>query len=149
MTQDWLREHFIYKGGSLFRVKTWSRSGRHRRLGLVGSRDSHGYLTTMIQGRHFKIHRLVWFYFKGTWPKQIDHVNGKRDDNRIENLRPCDHATNQWNRKVNGVYFGKDSKSKPWKASISVRGSKIYLGRFSNERAALRARRKAEKELRA
>lgn len=38
----------------------------------------------------------------GDWPKdQLDHINGVRDDNRIENLREVTSQQNNFNRKPN------------------------------------------------
>ena len=37
----------------------------------------------------FGRHRVIWYYFNGNIPKgyDIDHINGDKTDNRIENLR--------------------------------------------------------------
>jgi hypothetical protein len=44
-------------------------------------------------------HILAWALYYGEWPKQtIDHINGIRGDNRIENLRDVSMKTQQQNR---------------------------------------------------
>ena len=63
----------------------------------VGYLDkSTGYRYVEINGISYYSHRLIWFMHYGTWPKgQIDHINGIKDDNRIENLREATASENQ------------------------------------------------------
>ena len=52
---------------------------------------SGGYLQTYNKntGKREMLHRVIWEALKGKIPKglTIDHINGKRNDNRIENLQ--------------------------------------------------------------
>ena len=44
------------------------------------------------------LHHAVWAVCKGRWPEQqIDHVNGNKSDNRIENLREVNGSENNMN----------------------------------------------------
>ena len=75
----------------------------HKKRGIIKSIYSglniEGYIQISINDKLYKGHRLAWFYVHGAWPKdQIDHVNGKRDDNRLENLRECTNAQNSQNK---------------------------------------------------
>ena len=58
------------------------------------------YLYLRVDGnRHgIQLHRLVWALVYGRFPSQIDHVNGNRKDNRIENLREVSYSENDMNR---------------------------------------------------
>lgn len=80
------------------------------------------------------LHRLIWFYVHGHWPAdQIDHINGKRSDNRLCNLREATPAQNNVNRaaKHGRLFKGVTQlKSGRWQAQIRVSGKNMYLGTF-------------------
>ena len=69
---------------------------------IKGYDDKDGYLVLDVRiknGREFvKLHQLVWTLVYGTFPKQIDHMNGNPRDNRIENLREVSFSENDMNR---------------------------------------------------
>lgn len=94
------------------------------------------YHRISIDHRKYLTHRLAWFYVYGVWPSgQIDHRNGNRLDNRLENLRVANFSTNQANIGVKpnkktpwpkGVSY-ETSRGK-WRAGIKVRGKSYNLG---------------------
>ena len=59
---------------------------------------NNGYVRVIVffQGKQFKLwkHRLVFFLVYGRFPKEIDHINGLKTDNRIENLREVSGSEN-------------------------------------------------------
>lgn len=57
-----------------------------------------------IDGKFYSVHRLVYETFFGEIPEGmvIDHINGIRDDNRIENLRCITQSENAMNAQSNG-----------------------------------------------
>lgn len=67
---------------------------------LIGHQDGKGYLSMILNtGYNLKIHRAVYFSFHPElFDKEhlfaIDHINGQRTDNRLENLRPLSNAEN-------------------------------------------------------
>jgi len=71
--------------------KKWNRE-------YPGVMQSNGYIRVNIffQGEKFKLwkHRLVFFLVYGRFPKEIDHINGIKTDNRIENLREVSGSEN-------------------------------------------------------
>lgn len=61
----------------------------------------HGYIRLMFNCKMYAAHRLAWYFVYGRWPiNQIDHINGIRNDNRIENLREAFQTENQWNARI-------------------------------------------------
>ena len=80
-----------------------------------------------------------WELLKGTIPAgiQIDHINGIRTDNRIENLRLVTHQQNQCNRlNVKGY---RPLKSGRYQVTITEKGNRKYLGTFESEEEATEA----------
>lgn len=141
-------------------VFTWKQAGKGRRTNKqVGSWDMYGYLTVRLgkakAAKSYKLHRLAWLYAMGEWPKHdIDHLNGIRHDNRIENLRDAPRKMNlenqikMRNRKnktgLMGAYF--DAKKDMYYSRISHHDKSLYLGSFKTAEEAhqcyLNAKRK-------
>lgn len=122
-------------------------TGMFRRDGKpIGSIDPRGYRVLTVAKKSLLGHRVAWAMHYGEWPsKQIDHINGVRHDNRIENLRTATAAENGRNRKrgsanrsgFKGVWWSKSNKK--WVAAI--RGQ--HLGSFDRAEDAHAAYKKA------
>jgi len=67
----------------------------------VGNLKAHGYISIQIDGHRDYAHRLAWVHMTGRWPKEIDHINGVRLDNRWKNLRLANRTQNNANRRFN------------------------------------------------
>jgi hypothetical protein len=111
---------------------------------VAGSLRTDGYREVGIARRRYLAHRLVWLWFYGTWPDVglvLDHINGNRLDNRIDNLRAVTRRQNQHNakrhragRKVGAIPV--KGRGKPWRSKIYVNGKVICLGSFDTEEEA-------------
>ena len=76
--------------------KKWNREY----LGMIDKSNGYVYVWVYFQGERFKLrkHRLVFFLVTGRFPKEIDHINGIKTDNRIENLREVNRSENEANK---------------------------------------------------
>lgn len=114
---------------------------------IAGHKDSLGYVIIGFKGKLVKAHRLIWKMLKGYWPENIDHINGMRSDNRIENLRECTQQENCRNRRQDygmsaykGVGYRKDgARKKRWVARITVKRKTIHIGLYITEIEAAKA----------
>jgi hypothetical protein len=139
ITQSNLKELVDYVDGKLI-AKTNSKC---RKVGdTLSSLTDKGYLKSSVGGKSYRVHRLVFLYHHGYMPIQVDHIDGNRMNNKIENLREATSSQNNQNRKatsssgVKGVVWHKQSKK--WVASICVNRKSVHLGSFiSIEEAAL------------
>lgn len=123
--------------------KTWNK--RFAGKPAMTHVDATGYNRGYLNGKNVMAHRAAWFLVYGEWPAQIDHINGDRQDNRIENLRAVTNKENSRNAKtpknntsgVCGVTWHKASGK--WMAGIRVDGKRKHLGLFRAKRAAAEA----------
>lgn len=103
----------------------------------AGGADGKGYHSINILKHKFKVHRLVWLWHYGESSHGLlDHINGNRTDNRIENLREATLAENVRNRLRGGKLATGVSEDThgAYKARIQdATGKKIYLGTFATE----------------
>ena len=150
MEQQKIKILFDYRRGCLY----W----KIKKQGIsIGAYAGHlekkiGYRRIGIDGKKYLEHRLIFLYHYGYLPKYLDHINGIKDDNRIENLREVTHSQNHMNKKSNknstSIYKGVnwDKGCKKWKASIRKNKLK-HLGVFISEKEAAQVYNKAAKEL--
>jgi|DEB0MinimDraft_3_1074331.scaffolds.fasta_scaffold20825_2 hypothetical protein len=132
LTRNRLRELFDYdqETGELARKVP---TGRPRK----GSKAR--YRRHNVDGVDYYEHRLVWLYVYGDWPtKDIDHINGDRYDNRIDNLREVTVAQNHMNRRAKSFLKGVtwDKRKRKWQAQIMLNKKQGFLGYFDCPAAA-------------
>lgn len=124
----------------------------------LASENAYGYLTgaVTINGKRHGIssHVAAWAICTGRMPTgEIDHKDGNKKNNRIQNLRDVPRDENLRNMPkrqdnktgVTGVQWNKTNKN--WRAIITHKGKRKNLGSFKNKDDAIRARRDAELEL--
>ena len=145
-------KHFIYDDGKLL-----AKYDRNNNLCKKGDRvgfycDTSGYRRVIFNGKKQQEHRIIWHMHYGDIPEGfiLDHKDGNRCNNSIENLRTVTPSQNNMNRKtptnnksgVTGVGFR--SREQKWAARINIDGKRKQLGMFDTLEEAAQARRKAE-----
>lgn len=147
--QSVLLENFFYKDGSLF----WKKNASTRRKigSKVGWVEKNGYLRCGIDGKMYRVHRLIYKMHYGHCPEFLDHINGDRADNRLENLRPATNQQNSANKpqsKINKVGLkGVCVERGKYKAAIKFNNRSMHLGYFDCPFEAHEAYNKKAKEL--
>lgn len=151
MDLDTIEAEFFYKDGSLFR-----KNPSHRcKEGTPAIYHSTRYLCVKIKGKAYKAHRVIFMMHYGWCPLMLDHINGNRYDNRIENLRMVDYNANNMNSrsrkgtssKYKGVSKDIYHSKQYWKAQIQFNKKKYRLGHFADEVVAAKAYDIKAKEL--
>lgn len=97
-----------------------------------------GYRQVRLNKRLYSESRLIWLWVYGVLPKnEIDHINGIRDDNRIQNMRDATRAENVRNQGSRGPNLkGTSRRKNRWIAQIGANYKRIHLGVFDTEREA-------------
>lgn len=121
----------------------------------AGAISDAGYRYVTLQGVTMLAHRVIMAMHLGRLESsvEVDHINGNRLDNRLENLRVVTHSINGKNAKRNsrntsghvGVYWRSDTNR--WAAYGTFNGKTKALGSFPNKSLAISARLKWEKEV--
>lgn len=103
------------------------------------NKSSHGYLRGSLYNKRYYAHRVIWAMVNLEWPRNlIDHVNGNKMDNRIDNLREATTAQNSWNQGISksntsgykGVCWCNTTKK--WLSYINIDSKLKMLGSFDS-----------------
>jgi hypothetical protein len=152
ITQERLKQLVAYDpdGGEFTWLVTVSnRAPAGRKAGGM----SNGYIVIRLDGVLYRAHRLAWLYVHGVWPEHdIDHINGRRSDNRLVNLRPATRAENLQNLRIARAYgssglLGAHRWKGKWRAAIAANGIQHHLGTFETPQEAHEAYLRAKAQL--
>jgi len=137
LLRDLLLEIFDYKDGKLL----WkvAKGTRTDLLGKeAGNKREDGYVRIKVNNRLYLAHRIIFLMVNGYLPKEIDHIDGNRSNNKIENLREVTKSENAQNRKtpinntsgVKGVCWHKATKK--WYVQLQVNKKNKYFGTYDD-----------------
>lgn len=124
----------------LSRVK--ATRGRNGSAGPVISIGSDGYYRMKFDGQFYRTHRIIYFMHTGVDPEGfvVDHIDGNRLNNSVENLRVCTVQENLWNAKGrpkrSGLPKGIERLPSGWyRVQVSI-NAKPHVAELANFRAA-------------
>ena len=135
---------FRYDGKRLF----WKNPPKNKRflIGREAATRCGGYLVVKVEGRLYKVHRIIFKMKTGREPPQIDHNNRKRDDNTWGNILASTNLKNHRNR-TNTKFPDMPPGVDPWRGRYRALGwnrdekKTVYLGMFDSKAKAARAAR--------
>ena len=136
LNKDKLLKIFEYKNGELFWKKPF---GKKTKVGQkAGSKQSLGYLQVSINKKKYLLQRIIFVMHHGYFPKEVDHINGVKSDNRIENLRDVTRSQNINNKSkpitntsgTKNVYFH-PSRNK-WQVKLFIHGVSKSFGYYDD-----------------
>lgn len=137
LTQSDVKAQFDYDAENGWLIRKKDEYGRPYNKPAGHNPDCCGYGNVRINGKVYRVHRIIWLWHKGTWPQfEIDHIDQNKMNNRIENLRDVDSKENNHNRGIQsnntsgfpGVCLHKASGK--YVAKIKNSGEITHLGLF-------------------
>jgi hypothetical protein len=152
ITQEELKQRVSYnkETGKFTRLASKRGDAANKETGTL---TNNGYVLLWVAGNLQKAHRMAWLYEYGELPDcDIDHINGIKSDNRIDNLRPATRSENNQNRRMSnknnkhctiGVSRNRIGK---YVAGITINRKAIHLGCFETIEEASDAYQRAKAE---
>ncbi len=163
LTAEEVRSLFTYDPSEPF-LRWRNPSGRYGRIPAGseagGINKVEGYRHVTVNGKNYRVSRLIWVHVKGEWPPhQVDHKDRDTSNDRWDNLRLATCGNNQANKgkqkskkrkptsMLKGVQAVQKARSIRYRAVATKDGVIEHLGYFDSEELAHAAYLKRAKEL--
>ena len=136
LTKEILNFLFDYKDSELY--WKFSLSCKSPKGNIAGSIKHDGYRRIGLDKKVYLAHRLIFMMHHGFLPEVVDHIDGNKLNNRIENLREATKSQNCQNQKtpINNTSSYKNvrwSKSKAkWCVNLRVKTKDIHIGYYKD-----------------
>ena len=136
VTQERLKDLFEYQDGTFIRCSTG--------IKIVANFGGKRYLRVFVDGKPRSLHRMIYIWHYGIPKNNINHIDGDRANNKIENLREATQQQNCLNRKhqatskspYKNVYLQSPTDNaewtRNWVVSVNVAGKRKYIGSFED-----------------
>lgn len=163
LTCEHVRSIFTYsKKDGLLRWRFPAGMGGKIPAGSVaGGIHPEGYRQVSVNGKTYRVSRIIWLYVTGKWPKgQLDHKDRNPGNDKWSNLREANGSQNKANNgkykrqkpgkchcEFKGVMAVQKARSIRYRAGITKDGKRMNLGSFDTAEQAHAAYMKAAKAL--
>jgi hypothetical protein len=132
---EYVLSAFDYQDGNLIR-----KTGRVNEIGQIAGcvHKGKGYIHVKIKAKAFKAHRLVFLYHHGYLPECVDHIDGDKTNNKIENLRAATKEENCRNQKIRSTnksgYKGVKwvEHCKKWQVEVCKNYKQLRFGMYED-----------------
>ena len=142
---------FYYDNGNLYRkISTQKNVLVHSK---VGTKNTLGYMVVSIKNKTYLIHRIIFWLKNNYLPKYIDHIDGNKLNNSIENLREASNQQNCFNQKLrktstSGIKNVRwDFRINKWVVRFTVNYKPKHIGVYAELHDAIEVAEKTRKQL--
>ena len=132
--------YFEYKDGHLYwRIDPSTHINKGTKAGTLGS---NGYIRVRLSGKMYQAHRIVYEMHYGSIPTgmYIDHINGVKHDNRVENLQ-CVTPLQNVSRRTDSFGSRFIKRTQKYEARKQYDGKRYSLGHYGTLGGAYMANR--------
>ena len=143
---------FNYEYSNIYRLWNYKKGDEWREIKIHTGKNGYKVLKFMVNKKKYSVylHRLVYWLHNPEWDimdssmeNHIDHIDGDKLNNNIENLRVVTSQENHFNETRAKGYIWYQNK---WMAYIRINNKQKYLGYFDNELDARNAYLEAKKK---